>query len=114
MINANQPNWASPSQFSRRAFCASSRTSFWASAYRLEPYRQLHQAPLAPSVMGALSLDQRLICQTLSGNASHEAIEPRQCMVLNIAFVQAEGKFINVAAKMFGARMMIDANQPTL
>jgi hypothetical protein len=59
-------------------------------------------------------LDQRLVCQTLSGNASHEAIEPSQCMVLNTAFIQPEGKFINVAAKMFLACVMIDANQSAL
>src|ERR1700730_8941369 len=101
-------------QFSGRAFCASLLVSTSALAYRPAPYRRLHPAPLTPSVTGALSFYQRLICQTLSGNASHEAIEPSERVVLNIAFVQAEGKFINIAAKMLLARMMIDADKPAL
>jgi hypothetical protein len=51
--------------------------------------------------MGALSLDQRLICQTLPGDACNEAIEPSERVVFDVSFVQSQGKFINVAAKMF-------------
>jgi hypothetical protein len=105
---------AEPLQFSRRAFSASSRTSSWALACRLEPYQQLHPAPLTPSVMAVLSLDKRLVCQPLSSRAINKAVKPSERMVLNIAFVQAEGKFTNVAAKMFLARMMIDADQAAL
>jgi hypothetical protein len=114
MVPQNQVIASSLSQSSRRAFFASSRTLTSASACRLKPYQQLHPVPLTPFAMGALSLDQRLICQTLSGNGSHEAIEPGQCVVLNIAFVQTEGKFINIAAKMFGARMVIDTDEAAL
>src|SRR5580704_8665282 len=102
------------SQFLRPAFCVSSRTSSLALAYRPAPYQRLRPAPLTPSVTGALSLDQCLICQALPRNACHEAIKPSQCMVLNITFVQSEGKFVNVAAKMLGASMMIDAISPRL
>jgi hypothetical protein len=70
--------------------------------------------PLTPSVMEALSLDQRLICQTLPSDACNEAIEPSQCVVLDISFVQSEGKFIDVAAKMLWASMVIDADQTAL
>jgi hypothetical protein len=99
------------SQFSPLDACAFLRTSSLASACRPEPYRQLHQAPLALSLMVALSLDQRLICQTLASDAVHETIEPSERVVFNIAFVQSEGKFINVAAQMLLARMVIDAVQ---
>jgi hypothetical protein len=102
------------SLFLRVVFFDVSQASTLASAYRSEPYRQLRQAPLAPFVMEALSLDQCLVRQTLSGNASHEAVEPGQCVVLNIAFVQSEGKFINVATKMLWTRMVVDTNDAAL
>src|ERR1700678_233671 len=44
------------------------------------------------------SLCEPLVCQPLAGNAVHKAIQPRQGMVFDVAFVQSERKFINVAA----------------
>jgi hypothetical protein len=80
--------------------------SFSALVDRRAPHRQSNRVLLAVAV---LSLDQRLISQPLASHAVNEAIKPRQGMVLHVAFVQTERKFINVAAKMFFARMMIDA-----
>jgi len=70
------------------------------------PHRQSHLVPLAVVVY---SLDQRLVCQPLSSNAVNEAIKPRQGMVLDVAFVQAERKFIDVATKMLFARVVVYA-----
>jgi hypothetical protein len=41
--------------------------------------------------------------------AINEAIEPRQSMIFDVSFIQTKRKFIDVAAKMFLARMVIDA-----
>ena len=49
-------------------------------------HRQSHRVLLAVLVY---SLDQRLVGQPLAGNAVNEAIEPRQGVVLHVAFVQA-------------------------
>jgi hypothetical protein len=60
------------------------------------------------------SLDQRLIGKALAGNRADKAFKTSQCVVLNIPFVKAEGKLVNIAAKMFRAGVMIDAYQAAL
>jgi len=80
-------------------------------ADRRAPHRQLHLALLAVSVG---SLDQPLIGQALALRSAHEAIEPRHGVVFDVALVQAESKFIDVAIKMLCAGMMIDANDAAL
>ncbi len=109
--SANQVKASSLSRSSLRAFCASSRPSTLASAYRPEQHPQLHQALLARSPE-VLSLDERLICQPPASSAVYEAIKPRQRVVFDVAFVQPKRKFIDVAAKVFRTRMMIYADQP--
>jgi hypothetical protein len=96
------------SQFSRRAFCASLRTSFWASADMLEPRK-----PSRPISLVALvsSLYQRLIGKALARNRANEAFKPCESMMFYVPFVEAEGKLVNIAAKMFRTGMMIDADQ---
>jgi hypothetical protein len=99
------------SQFSRRAFCAFSRTSFWASADMREP-----RQPSRPISSGPLvsSFDQRLIGKALASGSPDKTFKSRERVVLNIAFVQAEGKLVNIAAKMFRAGVVIDADQAAL
>src|SRR6266851_3965384 len=106
------PHWTSD-----QLLCVSaSVVVFWlasssAWAYRRAPHRQSRLALLAVSV---LSLDQRLVCQPLAGNTIDEAIKPRQGMVFDVAFVQPEGKFIDVTVKMLLAGVVINSDQPAL
>src|ERR1700674_4618660 len=88
--------------------CASLRERISALAYRPEPHPLSHQA------LSALSLNQFLVSDAPTGNCRNEAVEPRERMILDVAFVQAESKFIDVAAKMFRAGVMIDADQTAL
>jgi len=98
-------------QFSRRAFCVSSRTSFLASADMLEPRKPSH--PISSAALVS-SLDQSLIGEALTGGSTNKAFKPRESVMLYIPFVQAEGKFVNIAAKMFLAGVMIDTDQAAL
>jgi hypothetical protein len=82
-----------------------------ALADRRAPHQQSHLILLAVS---ALSLDQRLISEPLTSNAIHKAIQPYQGVVLDVAFVKPEGKFINIAVKMLLAGVVIHADQPAL
>jgi hypothetical protein len=75
------------------------------------PHRQSHLIPLA---VVAYSLDQRLVGQPLTSHAVNETIKPRQSVVLDVAFIQAERKFVHVATKVFFACVMIQADQPAL
>jgi hypothetical protein len=59
-------------------------------------------------------LDQHFIGKSLTGNRADKAFKPRESVMLYIPFIKAEGKFIDVAAKMLWASMMIDANQAAL
>jgi hypothetical protein len=77
--------------------CASLREPISALACTPEPYRLQRQ------VSWASSLDQFLVSDALTGNRRNEAVKPRESMILDVAFVQAEGKLIDVAAKMFPA-----------
>jgi hypothetical protein len=114
MTNANVETFLAPLQFSRRAFCASSRASFSASACKPRRHRRSYQAPLVLSPASVSSLGQCLVCQLLAGNAIYKAIEPSQCVVFDITLVQPESEFINVAIKMLGACVMIDTDQSAL
>src|ERR1700737_1194923 len=111
---ANLSLTASLSQFSRRAFCASSRASSLASAYRRAPYQRLRQTLLAASVASASSLNQRLVRQPLSGRTLHKAIKPRESMILHVTLIKPESKFVDVPPKMLRTSMVIDADQAAL
>jgi hypothetical protein len=99
------------SQFSQRVSCASSRTSSWASADMREPWK-----PSRPISWVALvsSLNQRLIGKALASDSSDKAFKPRESVMLYVPLVQAEGKLVNIPAKMFRAGMVIDAGQAAL
>jgi len=106
-MSSEDSDWTPEQQLSASAFSAAS----WlilssASADRRVPHRQLHLTLLAVSV---LSLDQRLVSQPLASHAVNETVEPRQGVVLDVAFVQAERKFINVTVQMLFAGVVIDA-----
>jgi len=66
-----------------------------------ERHRQWRLALLA--VFDVHSLGEPFVGEALAGDAVNEAIEPRQRMVFDIAFIEPEGKFVNVATKMFRA-----------
>jgi hypothetical protein len=99
------------SQFSRRAFSASSQASSLVWADRQEPYRQ---SRLTLSVFSDRSLDQRLVGKPLASRAGYETIKPVQGMTLHVPFVEAEGELVNVAVQMLLAGVVINADQPTL
>lgn len=98
---------------SQRVVSSFSRPSSLPSAYRPRRYPQSHRVPLA-RFLASLSLNERLVCEPLSRRAMYEAIEPRQGMVLDVAFIQPEREFINVAVEMLRAGVMIDADQAAL
>jgi hypothetical protein len=98
---------------SRQFSYVSSRPLSLASAYRPRRYPLLRPAPSVRS-LASLSLNERLVCEPLSRRPVHKAFEPRQGMVLDVAFVQPERKFVNVAVQMLRAGVMIDADQPAL
>jgi hypothetical protein len=50
-----------------------------------------------------------IAASAITGDTVHETIEPRQGVVFDVAFVQAERKFVNVAVEMLLAGVMIDA-----
>src|SRR6267143_245702 len=75
---------------------------FWlvsslALADRLAPHRRWH---LVLWAVWWCSLREPLVRQSLAGNTIHEAIKPRQRMVLDVAFVKPKRKLVNIAAKM--------------
>jgi hypothetical protein len=99
--------------FCGRVSSASSRSSTWASVYRPKRHRPWRQAPLARSPE-SWSLNERLVCESLPRSAIYEAVEPCQGMALDVALVQSEREFVNVAVQMLRAGVMIDANQAAL
>jgi hypothetical protein len=111
MANANQATEAYLSRFSRRAFFASSRASSLVSVYRRAQHPRLRQAPLVYSPVRASSLGQRLICQTLSGHVFHKTVKACERMVFHVTLIEPEGEFIDIAAKMLRARMVIYSDQ---
>jgi hypothetical protein len=82
---------------------ASSQALSW-TALACTPRRhpRLRRVPLARSP-ASLSLNERLVCEPLPRSAVYEAVEPCQGMVLDVALVQSERKFVNVAVQMFRA-----------
>lgn len=62
----------------------------------------------------ALSLNKPFVGQPLAGRAINKAVEPRQRVVLDVAFVQSKRKFIDVAPKVLRAGTVINANQAAL
>lgn len=101
-------------QFSRPSSCASSPHSSSPLGYRPRRHPRWRQAPLARSPALVSSLNERLICEPLSRYAIYEAVEPRQGVILDVAFVQPERKLVNVSVQMLRAGMMIDADQSAL
>jgi hypothetical protein len=97
----------------RGVSCASSHASTLALGDRPRRRPPSHRAPSARSLM-SLSLNQSLVCEPLARRPIYEAIEPCQGMVLDVAFVQAERKFVNVTVQTLRAGVMIDADQPAL
>jgi len=87
--------------------CASSLASILASVDMREPHLQWHLALLV--VVWARSLCEPFIGKPLAGNAVDKTIESRQGVVFDVALIQPEGKFIDVASKMFVACMVINA-----
>jgi hypothetical protein len=79
---------------------ASSRASSLASACKPRRHRQWRRAPLARFLASASSLNERLVCEPLPGRSVNETFEPRQGVILDVALVQPEPKFANVAVKM--------------
>jgi len=54
------------------------------------------------------SLDQLLVGQPFPGHAIHEAIEPRQRMALDVTVIEPKCEFIDIAAQVLGAGVVID------
>ena len=67
-----------------------------------------------PSEVPAFSSDKFCVCQTLASNRTDKAFQSRESVVLHIPLVKAEREFIDVAAKMLLARVVIDPDQPAL
>jgi hypothetical protein len=90
--------------------------AFWlASSLASVDRRALHRRwRLALLVVWERSLCKPLVCQPLASRTINEAIKPRQSMVLDVSFIQPEGKFVNITAKMLFARMVIDTDQTAL
>ena len=107
-------NRASAWRVLRRVSFVSSRASSLASAYMPRRHPRLRRVPLARYLELVFVLNERLVCKPLSGHSVHEAVDPRQGMVLNVSLVQPERKFINVAVQMLRAGVMIDAEQTSL
>ncbi len=113
MANAIRAAAALLVRSSQRTSCVSSQVSSLASAYKPARYRQWRPTPWASS-LAVLSLDQPFVCEALSANSINKAFNPRQGAIFHITLIQTEGKFIDLAAQMLGAGVMIDAMQATL
>ena len=93
--------------------CVSSPPPILASAYTPRRHLRLRPEPSAHS-RASLSLNQRLVRESLSGRPIYEAIEPCQGVILDVSFVQPERKFVNVAVKMLRASVMVHTDQAAL
>jgi hypothetical protein len=111
MATAYQAIAASLAQFSRRAFSVSSRACSLALADMREPRQPSH--PISSAALVS-SLDQRLIGKALAGGSTNKAFQSRESVMPHVAFIEAEGKFVNISARMFRAGVVIDADQPAL
>ena len=58
----------------------------------------------------ASSLNQRLICEPLSSRPIYEAIEPVKVWRFTLPSFKPESELVNIAMKMLGAGVMINAN----
>jgi hypothetical protein len=107
-INADRERASALSQFSRRAFSASSRACSLVSADMREPRQPLH--PISSAALVS-SLYQRLIGKALASDSANKAFKPRESVMFYVPFVKAEGKLVNIATKMFRTGVVIDADQ---
>lgn len=114
IINSLSGYLPSPWQFCSLSSCVTSPDLSLASPYKREPSQRLRPTPLGASVVAALSLDQRLVCETLPGAAIDKAVKPSKRVVFDVAFVQSERELIDVAVKMLRACMMINADDAAL
>jgi len=70
--------------------------------------------PIPSAYPAVCSLYERLVRQSLASNTFNEAIKTVERMNFDVAFVQPEGKFVNVSAKMLLACVVVDADDPAL
>jgi hypothetical protein len=113
-LNSCYFEWpCSPWTPDRLLYASASAAVFWLVSSSASVDRPaLHpQSRLVLLVVSVLSLDQRPVSQPLPGDTIHKAIEPRQGVIFDVAFVQPEGKFIDVAVEMLLAGVMIDTDQ---
>lgn len=73
----------------------------WASACMPALHRLSGSVPLESS-----SCRQPRVCKALAVYGADERVQPRQCVILDLASVQAERSFIHVAAKVLRADLM--------
>jgi hypothetical protein len=111
MAKADRAKASSLLRFSPHAFSASSQVCSLVSADRRAPRRPSH--PISSAALVS-SLDQRLIGKALAGGSTNKAFKPRESVMPYVPFVQSEGKFIDVAAKMLRAGVVVDADQAAL
>src|SRR5574337_174155 len=100
-------------RLSRPIASSSLPVSSLASVCRPRRHPRLRQVRAGRS-LASWSLNESLIGQPLPASPANEAVEPRHSMILHVAVVQAEGKFINIAIKMLDANVVIDADQAAL
>ena len=70
----------------------------WSAASDDRPRQSSPSRPRPSGLPAFLSCGQRLVSQPLSGDADDETVQPRKCMVLDVALVQPERELVNVAA----------------
>ncbi len=85
----------------------------WSSAWadRRELRQQSHQAL---SGFFDYSLGEPFVGQALARSTVNKAIEARHRVIFDVAFIEPEGKFIDVTGKMLRAGVVIDAVQAAL
>jgi len=106
--NAIQATAAFLSRSSQRVSCASSRASSSALVDRPARYRPSRPTPLG-RFLAVSSLNEPLVGEALADRPADQAVKARQRMVLDVALIEAERKFIDVARKMLRAGRVIDA-----
>lgn len=97
-----------PSRSCAASAGAFARADFWASVDSAEPCRS--RRPKA----SAFSCDQSLVGEALANHAGHKTVKSLQRVAGHVAIVQPKRKFIDVAAKMLGTGVVINADQPAL
>jgi hypothetical protein len=71
-----------------------------------EPEPSQRSYPELRAVWGLHSSDQILVSRPLAGRAVNEAVDPLRGVPLDIAFIQAEGKLIDIAVHVLRADMV--------